>query len=92
MKNWADRLKIQMPTCSHKHIVFTISKELREEFRKDRSLLKDLCDCASKVMQETLREQNKGQSFLPGIITVIHTFGRDLKWNPHVHMVMSLKC
>lgn len=91
-KNWSDKLRIHMLECEHKHIVFTIPEELREEFRRDRSLLKDLCDCAAKVMKETIREQNKGENFLPGIITVIHTFGRDLKWNPHVHMIMSLKC
>lgn len=27
--------------------------------------------------------------FTPGIVTVIHTFGRDLKWNPHVHMIAT---
>lgn len=25
-----------------------------------------------------------------GLITVIHTFGRDLKWNPHIHAVVTL--
>ena len=25
-----------------------------------------------------------------GLITVIHTFGRDLKWNPHVHAIVTL--
>ncbi|WP_374141566.1 transposase zinc-binding domain-containing protein [Leptotrichia hongkongensis] len=25
-----------------------------------------------------------------GLISVIHTFGRDLKWNPHVHAIVSL--
>ncbi len=25
-----------------------------------------------------------------GLITVIHTFGRDLKWNPHIHAIVSL--
>ena len=25
-----------------------------------------------------------------GLITVIHTFGRDLKWNPHIHALVSL--
>nr|WP_133014009.1 transposase [Clostridium cuniculi] len=32
---------------------------------------------------------NKSQQFTPGIVTVIHTFGRDLKWNPHVHMMVT---
>ena len=25
-----------------------------------------------------------------GLITVIHTFGRDLKWNPHIHAIVTL--
>lgn len=32
---------------------------------------------------------NKKEEFTPGIVTVIHTFGRDLKWNPHVHMMVT---
>lgn len=34
-------------------------------------------------------KQNKRQEFMPGIIAVIHTFGRILKWNPHVHMIVT---
>mgnify|MGYP001646458680 FL=1 len=25
-----------------------------------------------------------------GLISIIHTFGRDLKWNPHIHAIVSL--
>lgn len=32
---------------------------------------------------------NKKEEFTPGIVAVIHTFGRDLKWNPHVHMMVT---
>nr|WP_243122383.1 transposase [Clostridium septicum] len=32
---------------------------------------------------------NRKEEFTPGIVTVIHTFGRDLKWNPHVHMMVT---
>lgn len=27
--------------------------------------------------------------FVPGFIMVLHTFGRDLKWNPHIHCLIS---
>ncbi|MFR5915651.1 MAG: transposase [Blautia wexlerae] len=27
--------------------------------------------------------------FTPGFISVLHTFGRDLKWNPHIHCLIS---
>lgn len=32
---------------------------------------------------------NKSQKFTPGFISVLHTFGRDLKWNPHIHCLIS---
>ena len=32
---------------------------------------------------------NKSENFTPGFICVLHTFGRDLKWNPHIHVLLS---
>ena len=34
-------------------------------------------------------KQNKSELFTPGFILVLHTFGRDLKWNPHIHALIS---
>ena len=28
-------------------------------------------------------------NYTPGFILVLHTFGRDLKWNPHIHCLVS---
>ena len=28
-------------------------------------------------------------NFTPGFIMVLHTFGRELKWNPHIHCLIS---
>lgn len=28
---------------------------------------------------------NKSKNFVPGIVCVLHTFGRPLEWNPHIH-------
>jgi Putative transposase. len=33
--------------------------------------------------------QNKKEEFIPRIISVIHSFGRDMKWNPHVHIMVT---
>ena len=35
------------------------------------------------------KELNKKECFTQGIISEIHTFGRDLKWNPHVHLIVT---
>ena len=31
---------------------------------------------------------NKSKNFTPGYIMVLHTFGRDLKWNSHIHCLI----
>ena len=32
---------------------------------------------------------NKSETFTPGFICVLHTFGRSLQWNPHIHVLLS---
>ena len=41
---------------------------------------------SSKVIQEFFKNK---YNCLPGIITVLHTSGDDLKYHPHVHMIVS---
>lgn len=33
--------------------------------------------------------KNKNDNYEVGVIAVVHTFGRDLKWNPHVHALVT---
>ena len=71
----------------HRHLVFTIAEELREVLFGHRSLLKVMMDCAAQAAWEVLQSQKS--EAVPGILAVAHTFGRDLKFNPHVHLLMT---
>ena len=31
----------------------------------------------------------KKKNFTPGFILTLHTFGRVLKWNPHIHVLLT---
>lgn len=75
--------------CKHRHIVFTIPEELRFFFKKDRNLLNLLFKASSMLILNWFFKLNKSQNFTPGIVSTLHTFGRDLKWNPHIHMLLS---
>lgn len=75
---------------SHRHVVFTIDKDLRYFFKKDRSLL----GCLFKAVENTVffaleKCGRKTEHLVPGFIMVLHTFGRDLKWNPHIHVLLT---
>ena len=75
--------------CQHRHCVFTIDEDLRDFFLNDRSLLNCLFHSVASVVNRMLQKENKSMNFTPGFIMVLHTFGRDLKWNPHIHCLIS---
>ncbi len=89
MDDWVEDLTKRMAKTNHRHVIFTIPEELRIIFQRDRKLLELLPKCAAEVIKSWYLEKNKKEKFVPGIVAVIHTFGRDLKWNPHVHMLVT---
>ena len=82
-------MSFKLVNVTHRHCVFTIDKSLREFFLKDRSLLDFLFHSANSVITRMFYKMNKSKNFTPGFIMVLHTFGRDLKWNPHIHCLIS---
>ena len=77
-----------MLRVKHRHAVFTIPKELRNYFYKKRELLKELQDAVYGVLSYFYENKVKG-NYEVGLITVVHTFGSDLKWNPHIHALFT---
>ena len=73
----------------HRHCVFTIDELLRPFFLEDRSLLNCLFHAVSSVVLSLFHKMNRSKNYTPGFIMVLHTFGRDLKWNPHIHCLIS---
>jgi len=61
-------------------------------FRENRRLLQCLFDAAARTIQEVFEKRfGKDTKFEFGMISTLHTFGRDLKWNPHIHMMVTEK-
>lgn len=83
---WIEQQKNTLPHTSWQHVVFTIPGELWPLFDHNRHLLGQLSALAAK----TLLKQAKKKGLTPAIFTAIHTFGRDLKWNVHIHL--SITC
>lgn len=55
----------------------------------DRELLNCLFSSVRSVVLRMFRKGNKPACFTPGFICALHTFGRNLKWNPHIHCLIS---
>ena len=82
-------MSFKLIAVRHRHCVFTIDENLRVFFLKDRSLLDCLFHAVNSVVSRMFFKTNKSKNFTPGFIMVLHTFGRDLKWNPHINCLIS---
>ncbi|WP_456238464.1 IS91 family transposase [Paenibacillus riograndensis] len=86
---WAEKQQERILNVPHRHMVFTVPQELRKVFFQDRHKLNELSKQVAKVIQYYYRRKNKSKKYEVGVITVIHTFGRDLKFNPHIHTLIT---
>lgn len=75
---------------NYRHIVFTIDERLRYFFLVDRDMLHLLFESVKDTLFYVFDKMNgKQDTFKPGIIMVLHTFGRALNWNPHIHCLVT---
>ena len=72
----------------HRHVVFTIPDKLRIYFRQDRKRLNYLFKSASITVNYWFKEKYKKKDIIPAYISILHTFGRSLIFNPHIHMIL----
>lgn len=85
--NWVNRMEGHLLEVEHRHVVFTIPERLREPFwHCHEGVLKLMMDTSVKVLQEFVERYHGVKA---GIVATIHTFGRDLKYNPHVHVLLT---
>lgn len=75
-----------LPDTTWQHLTFTIDARLKDFFWCNRYLLNKLPPLAANIIKDLSTQQG----FLPGIFLSIHTFGRDLKRNPHIHLATTL--
>lgn len=88
--SWADRLtKKIMPKTEHRHMVFSVPEVLWWSVKNNRSLQKVLMDVAAKTVKECFTNALRKKDLEIGIICVLHPFGRDLVFKPHVHAVVT---
>ena len=78
----------------HRQFVFTIPEQLREYFRLYHDdLLNILFDAAKETINSVLEhhapKKYKNEKRRFGYISFLHTFGRDLKYHPHLHILIA---
>jgi hypothetical protein len=80
--NWIKNSFNTLPKTKWQHITFTIPGKLWELFWVNRYLMGK----APAIAANTIKQLAEKDGFCPGIFLAIHTFGRDLKRNFHIHL------
>lgn len=84
---WSEeRLSDILPVGYH-HLVFTLPWQLRKICLLNRQAMFDLLFLA--VAHSLMSWTAEYGGYLPGIYIVLHTFGSDLKFNPHFHVIVT---
>lgn len=102
---WCSELLSEILDVPYRHLVFTIPWELRLLIQDNRArLLSVLFRAAADAIlsltagdpiprgrrsRRWLAARRRRKPFTPGVMIVVHTFGSDLKWNPHLHVVVT---
>jgi hypothetical protein len=84
---WVNPIAQDLLEVSHLHLTLTIDDALRPFFLADRRLLKELLQVGAQAVQEVLADLYPGVRIR--MVYTVHTFGRDLGFKPHVHLVMT---
>lgn len=86
---WIDQRKSEVIDAPYFHVVFTVPAELNALIYANQELLYSLLHrCSAKTLLE-LSSNSKYLGATPGIIQVLHTWGQELNFHPHIHCIVS---
>ena len=89
-EQWGRKFMNTVFPKSHSQVIFTLPGPLWHLVMKHpRKLLKAMLEAVREVIFRIFKWKFKKRKVTPGIIAVIHFTGRDMKWNPHIHVLVT---
>jgi hypothetical protein len=91
-KAWGDRFVGRLLRVTHRHFIFTLPDILWDLVKNDSTwkLQEAMMQAAASAMQNMFDHRFQSEKkVIPGMVVFFHPTGRDLKYNPHVHMIIT---
>ena len=86
---WIEARKEEVLNIKYYHVVFTIPSELYNiVYQNQRKMYNILFKTASETLQE-LAQDEKYLGAEIGFFSILHTWGQNLMYHPHIHMVVT---
>jgi hypothetical protein len=88
-QEWIEARTQELLPVKYYHVVFTLPHELNSLVMGHRKILyKLLFDASSQTLLSFARDE-KYLGATPGIISVLHTWGQQLSFHPHIHCIVT---
>lgn len=85
---WVEKMKQRLLPCRYFHVVFTIPSILNEIIYGNQCVMYDiLLRAASEAVLQVCRD-SKHLGARTGCLTILHTWGQNLMFHPHVHILV----
>ena len=88
-QEWIEARMQELLPVKYYHVVFTLPHELNSLIMGHRRLLYKLLFEASSQTLLSFAQDPQYLGALPGIISVLHTWGQILSFHPHIHCIVS---
>jgi len=86
---WVEDRRRELLPVGYFHVVFTLPHELNRIILGNRQqLFKLLFDASARTLLQFGKDDHH-LGAIPGIISVLHTWGQDMCFHPHVHCIVS---
>jgi len=88
-EQWIEFKTSELLPTAYYHVVFTLPHELNGLIMGNRKVLFDLLFQASAHTLLTLGKDEKYLGAETGFTSILHTWGQDLSFHPHIHCIVS---
>lgn len=88
-EQWIEARTQELLPVKYYHVVFTLPHELGSLVLGHRKLLFKILFDASAQTLFTFAQDKKYLGAVPGVISVLHTWGQQLSFHPHIHCIVS---
>ena len=85
---WVDERKKDILNVPYFHVVFTMPKEIQQIiYHNQKALYSLMYKCVAQTLSE-LSMDKKHLGAQIGFFSILHTWGEDLRYHPHIHTVV----
>lgn len=84
--NWTEERLSDILSVGYHHIVFTLPWQLQAIIMLNRKVMLNLLFLSVK---KSILDWTEEKGYTPGIYIVLHTYGSDIKFNAHFHVIIT---